>query len=179
MAGRIFALMLMSCIFSVDTMGQIPEGFVFVKGKEYENGRVRVEDFEILDHPVTNAEYRAFINATGYVAPLHWQNRQIPAGKEEHPVIFVNRYDVRRYLQWLTDQDGRVYRLPTGVEFRHAAYGGLNRSRYPWGNEEPADQANYDANGSRRFDAWQVHLRPARWGPPNGYGLYGMAGNVW
>ncbi|MHC4071958.1 MAG: rhamnogalacturonan lyase family protein [Planctomycetota bacterium] len=179
MASRIFSFILMSCILSMDVLGQIPEGFVFIKGAVYENGRVRVEDFEILDHPVTNAEYWAFIDDTGQAAPLHWQNGQIPVGKEEYPVIFVNRYDVRRYLQWLTDQDGRVYRLPTGVEFRHAAYGGLNRPRYPWGDEEPSDQANYDANGSRRFDAWQTYLRPAKWGQANGYGLYGVAGNVW
>jgi hypothetical protein len=160
-------------------MGQIPDGFVFIKGAEYEDGRVRVEDFEMLDHTVTNAEYKAFVDATDHSAPLHWKNGRIPPGKEDYPVIFVNRYDVRDYLQWLSDRDGRVYRLPTGVEFRHACYGGLNRPRYPWGNEEPAEQANYDADGSRGFDEWHKYLRPARWGRPNGYGLYCMAGNVW
>ena len=59
------------------------------------------------------------------------EGRRDPGGKEDHPVIYVNRYDVRRYLQWLTEQDGRAYRLPTGIEFRHAAYGGLDRPRYP------------------------------------------------
>ena len=172
-------LTLMLAVLPVNVWGQIPQGFVFIKGAEYEGGRVRVEDFEILDHPVTNDEYWEFVEASGHAAPLHWANGQIPMGKEKHPVIFVNRYDVRSYLQWLTDQDGRVYRLPTGLEFKHAAYGGLERPRYPWGNDEPRDQANYDAQGSRRFDAWQTYLGPAKWGRANGYGLYGMAGNVW
>ena len=179
MTNRILSLILLSWFLSVDVLGQIPEGFVFIKGAQYEDGRIHVEDFEMLDHTVTNAEYRAFVDATGHAAPLHWQNGQVPAGKEEHPVIFVNRYDVRDYLQWLMEQDGRVYRLPTGVEFRHAAYGSLDRPRYPWGNDKPADQANYDAHGSRRFDAWQEYLRPANWGRANGYGLYCMSGNVW
>ena len=112
-------------------MGQAADGFVLIKGAEYDGARVRVEAFEMLDHPVTNAEYLAFVEATEYPAPLHWKEGVIPAGKEDHPVIYVNRYDVRRYLQWLTEQDGRAYRLPTGIEVRHAAYGGLDRPRYP------------------------------------------------
>jgi hypothetical protein len=164
---------------SLNVLAQIPEGFVSIESAEYEGGRVRIEAFEILDHPVTNAEYQAFVTATGHAVPLHWQNGQIPKGKEAHPVIYVNRYDVRDYLKWLTAEDSRVYRLPTGIEFRHVAYGGLKRPRYPWGSGEPAGQANYDAQGTRRFDDWQSHLSPAKWGPANGYGLYGMAGNVW
>jgi len=96
MASRILSLILMSCILSIDVLGQIPEGFVFIKGAEYESGRVCVEDFEILDHTVTNFEYRAFVDATGQAAPQHWQNGQIPVGKEEYPVIFVNRYEWAR-----------------------------------------------------------------------------------
>lgn len=176
---RSVEFLMLLAVLTVNAGGQIPEGFVLVKGAAYDGGRVRVEDFEILDHPVTNAEFRAFVDASGRAAPLHWSNGQIPAGKEEHPVIFVNRYDVRSFLQWLTEKDGRIYRLPTRVEFRHAAYGGRGRPRYPWGNDPPTDQANYDAQGTRSFAAWRRYLRPAKWGPANGYGLYGMAGNVW
>ena len=104
---------------------------------------------------------------------------RIPAGKEEHPVIFVNRMDVDAYLRWQTAQEGRIYRLPTSVEFEYAARGGLTGKNYPWGDDEPEGRANYDAGGSRRFDRWQDYLQPARWGLKNGYGLYGMAGNVW
>ena len=31
----------------------------------------------------------------------------------------------------------------------------------------------------RRFNRWEKYLKPARWGEPNGFGLYGLAGNVW
>ena len=119
------------------------------------------------------------MDATGHQAPLHWEGGKIPAGKEEHPVIFVNRMDVDAYLRWLTGREGRIYRLPTTVEFEYAARGGLAGKSYPWGDDEPGERANYDARGDRRFDRWQDYLQPARWGPKNGYGLYGMAGNVW
>ena len=77
-------------------------GFILIKGATFRHGTggsqgalVRVEDFEILDHPVTNAEYKAFVDATGHWAPLHWEGGRIPAGKEDYPVIFVNRLDVQ------------------------------------------------------------------------------------
>ena len=163
------------------------EGFVPIQGATFRRGtgssqsgaRVRVGDFEILDHPITNAEYQAFINATGHPAPLHWTDGRIPAGKADFPVIFVNRMDVDAYLLWLIGKDGRIYRLPTSVEFEYAARGGLAGKMYPWGDEDPQDRANYDAQGDRRFDRWQDYLQPARWGRANSYGLYGMAGNVW
>ena len=164
-----------------------PGGFVPIKGGMFNRGTganqrgalLRVEDFEILDHPVTNAEYEAFIKDTGYSPPLHWIGGKIPEGKGEHPVIFVNRIDVNAYLDWLSRKEGRLYRLPTSVEFEYAARGGLEKQPYPWGSDSPADKANYDPDGTRRFDRWQDYLKPARWGSRNPYGLYGMAGNVW
>ncbi|OHB65689.1 MAG: hypothetical protein A2Y76_15080, partial [Planctomycetes bacterium RBG_13_60_9] len=134
---------------------------------------------EILDHPVTNAEYEAFVDATGHPAPWHWEGGRIPSGKEDHPVIFVNRTDVSAYLRWMTGKEGRIYRLPTSLEFEYAARGGLAGKDYPWGGEDANGRANCDAEGNRGFDRWKDYLKPARWGQKNGFGLYGMAGNVW
>jgi formylglycine-generating enzyme required for sulfatase activity len=116
-------------------------GFVLINGGTFHSGdvvtnshrgRVRVEDFEILDHPVTNREYKKFVDATGYRAPLHWIDGKIPAGRDDYPVIFVNITDADKYVRWLSKTDGRVYRLPTGVEFEYAARGGVNDKMYPW-----------------------------------------------
>ena len=176
MKGYICFLALCAIVCNSVCSGQAHlEGFVAID----RSSRVNLEAFEILDHPVTNAEYRVFIRETGYPPPLHWANGRIPAGKADHPVIFVNRSDVDAYLRWLTQKEGRIYRLPTSVEFEHAARGGLASQRYPWGSDEPVGKANYDADGNRGFDSWKDHLKPARWGYRNGYGLYGMAGNVW
>lgn len=176
-----------SLLFSEAPAASSPNGFVLIKGGTFRHGtgarqtgaRYRVEDFEMLDHPVTNREYKVFVDATGRPAPLHWDQGQIPAGREEYPVIFINRMDIAAYLQWLTDKTGRIHRLPTSVEFEYAARGGLVGKDYPWGDDEPQGRANYDGEGTRRFNRWQDYLRPARWGAKNDCGLYGMAGNVW
>ncbi len=163
-------------------------GYVFIKGGTFISGdattdqnraEVRVDNFEMLDHPVTNAEYKKFTDATGHKTPLHWVNGQIPAGKEDYPVVFVNRTDVDHFLTWLIEKEGRVYRLPTTIQFEYASRGGLKDKKYPWGDDDPKGKANYDTRNNRKFDRWQDYLQPARSNKPNGYGLYNMAGNVW
>ena len=57
----------------------LAEDFVLIKGGTLSPG-VQLDDFEILDHPVTNTEYKIFVDETGDQAPLHWQNGQIPSG---------------------------------------------------------------------------------------------------
>lgn len=165
------------------------DGFVLIRGGEFWSGDVvtrkgrqeilRVEDFEMSDHPVTNAEYKRFVDATGFAPPQHWQNGRIPTGMEQSPVVFVNRYDVDAYLNWRSRAEGRVYRLPTNAEFEYAARGGLDRKTYPWGDDEPRGRANFDGAGGRLYDSWREHLKPVKSYAPNGYGLYDMAGNVW
>ena len=183
-----FSFLLWVCTLSSYSQEEHLRGFIHVKGGTFLSGdivtdtvrrEVRIIDFEMLDHPVTNAEYKAFTDATDYPVPLHWENGQIPKGKEEYPVIFVNRHDVDKYLEWLSGLDGRVYRLPTTAEFEYASRGGLQDKKYPWGDDSPKGRANYDEKANRAFDRWQDYLQPARSNKPNGYGLYNMAGNIW
>ncbi len=138
-----------------------------------------LDEFEMGARPVTNADYKLFVDARSFSPPLHWTGGRIPAGLENHPVVFVNRYDVAKYLKWRTETEKRVYRLPTAAEFEHAARGGLPGAAYPWGNEAPAERANYDPGGERTFGDWKRWLKPAGSYAPNGYGLYDMAGNAW
>ena len=173
---------------SSSTKETVPQGFVFVKGGTFQSGDivtdssrplVRVNDFEMLDHAVTNKEYKRFTDATGFRVPLHWENGQIPQGKEDYPVIFVNRYDVDEYLKWLSKTDGKIYRLPTTMEFEYASRGGMTDNIYPWGDDDPGSDVNFDNKGDRGFDRWIDYLQPSKSGSQNGYGLFNMAGNVW
>lgn len=159
--------------------------FVSVKGLQYESGGtvINVGDFDILDHPVTNLEYKSFIDDTKYPAPLHWQKGMIPDGKEDYPVIFVNRDDVEAYTKWLTKITGRIHRLPTQNEFEIAARGGKKDStHYYWGDSEELlspENINFNDTRDRKYDQWEVYLKPSRWGMKNEIGLYQMAGNIW
>ncbi|MDQ1296769.1 MAG: SUMF1/EgtB/PvdO family nonheme iron enzyme, partial [Bacteroidota bacterium] len=159
--------------------------FVPVKGLQFESqGRIiNLSDFEILDHPVTNTEYKAFIDNTKYTAPLHWEKGRIPKGKEDYPVIFVNRDDVEAYTGWLTQITGRIHRIPTPFEFEIAARGGKKSGdRYFWGNDEElltTENINFNESLDRKYDQWKEYLKPSRWGLKNEIGLYQMTGNVW
>lgn len=138
--------------------------------------RVFLSEYAIARVPVTNAQYKRFVDAAIYAKPNHWMNGAIPAGLENHPVVNVSWQDVQAFCQWAK------VRLPTEAEWEKAARGTDGRI-YPWGNEPPtADNANFSPSGFQSF------LRGFQSGTtPVGkyllgvspYGLLDMAGNVW
>ena len=89
------------------------DDFVSIPGGVLRPG-LRLDAFEMADHPVTNAEYKVFIDEAKYPPPPYWTGGKIPAGMENCPVVFVSRYnDVRAYTDWRTKKENRIYRLPT------------------------------------------------------------------
>ena len=90
----------------------------------------------------------------------------IPVGKANHPVVSVSWYAAVAYSKWA----GK--RLPTEAEWEYAARGKLVGKKYPWGNVIDSGKTNY--TWSHINDTTAVGRYP-----PNGYGLYDMAGNAW
>jgi formylglycine-generating enzyme required for sulfatase activity len=74
---------------------------------------VHVAEFYIGKYEVTNAQYAAFVQATGRQVPSHWTNGAIPAGKEDHPVVNVTWNNAVAFTAWFSEQTGRAFRLPT------------------------------------------------------------------
>ena len=83
--------------------------------------------------------------------------------------------DAVEYAEWLSGQTGKRYRLPTEAEWEYAARAGTETD-YWWGNQIGAKRANW----ARGDPGWVKH-RPSNVGhfPPNPFGLYDTAGNVW
>jgi formylglycine-generating enzyme required for sulfatase activity len=129
---------------------------------------VYLDAFYIDKYEVTNAQYKKFMDATGYKAPESWNDSNYNAPNQ--PVIGVSWDDAKAYADWAGE------RLPTEAEWEKAARGGLVGKRYPWGDNITHDNANYDGTGGK--DIWEF-TSPVGSFAPNGYGLYDMAGNVW
>ncbi|MEG9327522.1 formylglycine-generating enzyme family protein [Salinimicrobium catena] len=232
---------------------ETPEGMVWIPGGKFTQGAVekdsmamnhekpphpvQVDGFFMDETEVTNAEFKKFVDATGYVTvaerEISWEEikKQVPPGtpkppdsllqpgslvfkkpgkkvanlydfsqwwewkiganwkhpqgpgssiegKMDHPVVHVAYEDAAAYAEWA----GR--RLPTEAEWEYAARAGKEDEVYFWGSDAAKlrDMAN-TWNGefptenllSDGFEA----AAPVKTFPPNDFGLYDMAGNVW
>jgi formylglycine-generating enzyme required for sulfatase activity len=130
-------------------------------------------DYSLAKSPVTNAQFRVFVQETNSKQPKHWEDGRPPRGKEDHPVVFVSWYDAREYCRWLSGVTGKSYSLPSEAEWEKGARGTDGRI-YPWGNEWDPTRCNITEGYSGDTTPVEAH--------PNGVNLYGvldMAGNVW
>lgn len=151
----------------VEGMVLVPAGPSF-----YGPGRTKtmLEPFYIDAYPVTNEEYREFIEETSYRRPAIW-DRHPQLAEDGLPVTGVSWMDAIQYCKW------KKRSLPTAEQWEKAARGpeGFN---YPWGDQGPTpENCNYLAEDWR-----QPTLRPlAEWADKgkSPYGVCGMVGGVW
>jgi formylglycine-generating enzyme required for sulfatase activity len=231
--------------------GAAPEGMVWLPGGEFSMGaadapdmndvgmkatedsrpvhRVYVDGFWMDKTDVTNQQFAAFVQATGYVtvaerkpraedypgAPpenlvagsivfsppdhpvplndhfqwwsyVHGANWRHPLGpdsdikgKENYPVVQIAYEDALAYAKWTRK------RLPTEAEWEYAARGGLTGKPYVWG-EQFRPNGKWMANTHQGTfpvkdtgEDGHIGISAVAQYPPNGYGLFDMAGNVW
>ncbi len=231
--------------------GEAPEGMVWIPGGEFSMGaedprthvhggpdamsdarpihRVHIDGFWMDQTEVTNAQFKEFVQATGYVtvaertpraedfpgappenlvpgaivfAPpdnavalndhyqwwnylpgANWRHPLGPGsdlkGREKYPAVQIAHEDAVAYANWA----GK--RLPTEAEWEFAARGGLSGKVYAWGDDFMPDgewrantfQGQFPVQDNAE-DGFRGIAAVAQF-PPNGYGLYDIAGNVW
>jgi formylglycine-generating enzyme required for sulfatase activity len=163
--------------------------------------------FGLGTYPVTRREYGIFVREThkivekgchvqyrGVWVPDSTKDWQHPgfAQTEEDPVVCVSWNDAEDYIRWLNekaraspfDDAAEPYRLPTWEEIEYATAAGT-ATLYYWGDTPLRSQANYGRTKclpcgpmQEGADRW-LYTSPTGSFPPNPWGLYDMAGNVW
>lgn len=226
---------------------EAPAGMVWIAAGEFEMGsdaqgawanekpahRVKTSGFWIDETEVTNDQFAAFVEATGYVTvaerPVDWDElkSQLPpntpkpppemlqpgalvfhptkqpvalnqpglwwhwtdqaswrhpegpgsdlAGRGNHPVVQVAWDDAMAYAQWAGKQ------LPTEVQWERAARGGTD-TRYTWGDAlQPGTVNTWTGRFPNKNTEEDGYFRtaPVKTYPPNDFGVYETAGNVW
>jgi formylglycine-generating enzyme len=218
---RNLSFMLCLLVFTVvschpENGGKVAEGMTWFPGGQITIGTTDglpnegppftadVDPFYISTHPVTVAEFRIFVEDTGYVTEAEkfgnsavlgpdgsWSLLELadwrhPRGPENgpaddsHPVTHVSWNDAMAYADWT----GK--RLPTEIEWEYAAKGGRDSDdRYSWGDELVADgefranvwQGNFPVEN--RVDDGFEHTSPVGAFGSTASGLTDMGGNVW
>ena len=153
-------------------MGSDPSVDKDASNSEQPQHTLYLPDYYLAKTPVTQAQYAAFVQATGHNQPEHWEGGKPPRGKEDHPMVWVTWHDAVAYCNWMAETTGKPYRLPSEAEWEKGARGSDGRI-YPWGNQWDAKRCNTLEGGKK--GTTPVGAYPQGVSP---YGLLDMTGNV-
>jgi len=159
---------------------------------EKQQREIYLDDFWIGKYPVTNEEFKEFVDDGGYdkarknmwseegwqwreeneiFGPEYWHDRKWNG--PNFPVVGISWFEAEAYANWLSKRTGHRYRLPTEAEWEKAARG-TKGLKYPWGDEFDRNLCNSGELGLNRTSP--VGIFPEGKSP---YGCFDMAGNVW
>lgn len=141
--------------------------------KECPEHVVLLADYRIARYPVTNFEYRAFLQQEPSAGiPTSWHLGRYPAERANQPVFSLRPESADRYCQWLSEATGRRFRLPTEAEWEYAA-AGPGRNEFPWGDAYQPGLCNCVEEGIVTTTPVGMFAAGRSWA-----GAHDMAGNV-
>jgi eukaryotic-like serine/threonine-protein kinase len=163
-------------------LNNVPLDMVYVQGGTFMMGsneydiekpihQVRVKPFFMGKYAVTQGQYEAIMGTN----PSSFKNG------DDYPVENVSWYDAMTFCEKCSEITGKTYSLPSEAQWEYACRAGTN-TPFTFGETVTPDLVNYDGNypcdkapqGKYRETTVSVDYFP-----PNGFGLYGMHGNVW
>lgn len=143
--------------------------------RRFHQHKMHMNSFWIDKYPVTNKEFKRFLDATNYhpVDDLNflkdWKKGTYPNGWVNKPVTWISLEDARAYAKWA----GK--RLPHEWEWQYAAQGKTG-NQYPWGNTWDSSAVPVPEKGSVLRGPDDVDAHPKGASP---FGVFDMVGNVW
>lgn len=139
-----------------------------------------VAPFAISRYPVTQEQFRAFIDDAGYSNSLWWdgliypRDVQLPSNRTpDYPMVNISWYEAVAYCRWLSHHTGLDLTLPTDAQWQWASHGEA-RSLYPWGDLFDLSRCNIKESG---FGGLTPVTRYEHGASP--FGVLDMSGNVW
>ena len=175
--------------FKMGSLGIDPGAYSY----EQPQHTVYLDAYQISKYEITNAHYKAFIDAGGYsdsaywttegwswrtansiTEPCYWSSGQYNSGPSfpNHPVVGVSWYEAYAFCNWAGGH------LPTEAQWEKAARGTDSSNYWPWGSAWNAANCNSYFNASPDTFAYSSPVGYFSLGQ-SPYGLYDMAGNVW
>lgn len=159
---------------------------------EKKDHKVNIQDFHIGQYPVTNSQFAHFLEAYGsdkvlsgkfegeeLIREYDWGLGKkkglwkVNKGYEYHPVIGVSWYGAVMYCEWLSEQLGQTYRLPSEAEWEYSAKGGEFSNDFLYAGGNNLKEVGWNYKNSHK-ETKRVGLKL-----PNELGLYDMSGNIW
>ncbi len=141
-------------------------------------------NYYLSEFPVTNAMYRRFVRETGHEAPrgelisFYWEPvEEVPTWErtefrgDDLPVVGLLDSDAEAFCRWLSEREGRSYRLPTIYEWEFACRAGGD-TLFWWGDYPDTRRMNFGVS-------MIGHPTPVGSYPPNPWGFHDLHGNVW
>lgn len=196
----------------IETFGGLNLEMVYIKADSFLMGNnngdndekpvhsVNLPDFWIGKYEITVAQFKKFIEDTGFLSKAEmrndrftWKNPGYEQPTDNYPVTCITWEDAQKFCDWLSGNTGRIYTFPSEAMWEYACKAGSD-TKFFWGDNEIMGKGYLNCRDQTariaykdfakdwkffNFNDSYLHASPVGSFKPNRFGLYDMLGNVW